>query len=235
VLAAPTHRELAVLVTATARFCATRRGGSVVSIECGEALTCDIDGPFVSQRLVDADALGQAITAAVAESPDVMVVVAPNRESYLDAVCTAAGGERLVIIGVIAHSSIDALSSLVQAAASAETRATLAQVFVAAASERHVRRLGGGHVTVRDLLRPDPDVRRAIEHGEPASLATAVRAGAGNIRSSDGLLARAVVTGRLSLRSAVAHASDAAYLVTRVRRQRRDRQRTKEQPGPANG
>ena len=230
VLAAPTHRELAALVATTAGFCARRRGGSVVSIECGEALTCDIDAPFVSRRLADDDALGPAVTAAMAESPDVLVVVSPDRESHLDAVCAAAGGECLIIVGVIAHSAIDALSSLVQAAAGAETRAALARVFVAALTERRVRRLGGGHIQVRDLLRPDQDVRHALEHGQLTSLAAAARAGAANIRSSDATLARAVVTGRLSLRSAAAHASDASYLVRLVRRQRWDRQRAKGQP-----
>lgn len=230
VLAAPTRRELDVLLATTAGFCATRRGGAVVSIECGAPLTCDIDAPFVSRRLVDADAIGSAVTAAIAESPDVMVVVGPNHAPHLDAVCAAASGERLVIVGVIAQSTVDALSSLVRAAAGTDTRAALAQVLVAALSQRRLRRLGGGHMSVRDLLRPDADVRRAVEHGELASLATAARTAVGNVRSSDATLARAVVAGRLSLRSAVAHASDASYLVGLVRRQRWDRQRAKEQP-----
>ena len=222
IVSAPVHAQVAAITSAAASFTGRQRGGYVITVEPDDAMIGDIPAALVSRRVASATEMATTIDAAVTELPDVLVVIEPQSSNDVDAAVRAAAGERLVIIGVVARDAMDAVTKIaLDAEISGAMRGQLAHVFQGASGVRRIRQLGGGYINAYDVLRTTPEVIHAIEHGDVALLRAAHRAGVTRGRDADAELARAVVQRRLSLRAAVGHASDPAYVVGLVRQKRR--------------
>ena len=139
-------------------------------------------------------------------------------------VVNAAEGGRLVILGVLAPTSMQALRAIVgrgSAGGDAQTRLALATSFRVAFAYRLLQRLGGGRIAVRDLVVGTSEVSAMLASGDFPAIARLQREGGMSMTTVDDSLARAVRRGQLSLRQAASHAVDKKYLVGLVRSNRR--------------
>jgi twitching motility protein PilT len=131
-------------------------------------------------------------------------------------VVNAAEGGRLVILGVLAPTSMQALRAIVgrgSAGGDAQTRLALATSFRVAFAYRLLQRLGGGRIAVRDLVVGTSEVSAMLASGDFPGIARLQREGGMSMTTVDDSLARAVRRGQLSLRQAASHAVDKKYLV----------------------
>ena len=228
VVSASISADVLALGAATADWAAQRRGGYVIALRPAGAPRPVIAGDFVSQRELgssDAD-VAAAIRGAVAESPDVLLVVAGPSELSIKEVIHAADGGRLVVVAMLAQTSIQALRLLagrLQGGGHAPDRLALAASFRAAFSHRVLRRLHGGQTLVQDLILGTSDVSALLASGDLAGVTRLQRIGAAGMSTVDATLARAVARGHLSLRQAAAQAVDRAHMIASVRNARRAR------------
>jgi twitching motility protein PilT len=226
VVAAPTTAELAAVSAAVGDLAGRQRGGYVIALRAAGSTRHDISGTFVSQREFtgnDGD-IAAAIRAAASESPDVLIVAPPTSEAAMREVVNAAEGGRLVILGVLAPTSMQALRAIVgrgSAGGDAQTRLALATSFRVAFAHRMLQRLGGGRIGVRDLVVGTSEVSAMLASGDFPGLARLQRESGTSMTTVDDSLARAVRRGHLSLRQAASHAVDKKYLVGLVRSNRR--------------
>ena len=226
VVSAPTTADVAAVSAAVGDLAGRQRGGYVISLRAAGSARHDISGAFVSQREFsgsDGD-VAAAIRSAASELPDVLVVTPPTSEAAMREVVNAAEGGRLVIVGVLAPTSMQALRAIVgrgSAGGDAQTRLALATSFRVAFAYRLLQRLGGGRVAVRDLVVGTSEVSAMLASGDFPGIARLQREGGMSMTTVDDSLARAVRRGQLSLRQAAAHAVDKKYLVGLVRSNRR--------------
>ena len=215
VIAAPKEADVEAFAAAVADWSSRHRGGYVVSLQRRRRSPRDIAGAFVSQRSIDGTDrdLAVAIQRAAQERPDILLVTALEAGQAADATVVAATG-RLVITGVVAASTVDALRIL---GTDPDTRQALTTSFRAALGCRRVRRLGGGRTLIRDVIVASDSLCCLLEagdfdgsHGMPSVVA-------GSVRSLDESLARAVTRRHVSLREAASHAVDRRRLVALVR------------------
>jgi twitching motility protein PilT len=226
VVAAPTTADVAAVAAAVGDLAGRQRGGYVISLRAAGSARHDISGSFVSQREFsgsDGD-VAAAIRSAASELPDVLIVTPPTSEAAMREVVNAAEGGRLVIVGVLAPTSMQALRAIVgrgSAGGDAQTRLALATSFRVAFAYRLLQRLGGGRVAVRDLVVGTSEVSAMLASGDFPGIARLQREGGMSMTTVDDSLARAVRRGQLSLRQAAAHAVDKKYMVGLVRSNRR--------------
>src|SRR4030095_8417961 len=87
---------------------------------------------------------------AAQESPDILLVTGLQAEQPLQAAVLAAAGGRLVIAGVVAPTTVEALGML--AGSDSHVRRAMAASFRAAIGYRSLRRLGGGRTLIYDAF-----------------------------------------------------------------------------------
>jgi twitching motility protein PilT len=226
VVAAPTTADVAAVAAAVGDLAGRQRGGYVISLRAAGSARHDIAGAFVSQREFsgsDGD-VAAAIRSATSELPDVLIVTPPTSEAAMREAVNAAEGGRLVILGVLASTSMQALRAIVgrgSAGGDAQTRLALATSFRVAFAYRMLQRLGGGRVLVRDLVVGTSEVSAMLASGDFTGIAGVQREGGMNMTTVDESLARAVRRGHLSLRQAASHAVDKKFVVNQVRSARR--------------
>jgi twitching motility protein PilT len=226
VVSAPTTADVAAVSAAVGDLAGRQRGGYVISLRAAGSARHDISGAFVSQREFsgnDGD-VAAAIRSAASELPDVLVVAPPTSEPAMREVVNAAEGGRLVILGVLAPTSMQALRAIVgrgSAGGDAQTRLALATSFRAAFAYRLLQRLGGGRIAVRDLVVGTSEVSAMLASGDFPGISRLQREGGMSMTTVDDSLARAVQRGHLTLRQAASHAVDKKYLVSLVRSNRR--------------
>jgi Tfp pilus assembly pilus retraction ATPase PilT len=136
-----------------------------------------------------------------------------------EAILASTGG-RLVIVAVVAPTTVDALRVLVGQSGldrDAHLRRALAASFRAAVGYRSLRRIGGGRMLVQDIILGSNEVRPLLEAADFEGIANTQRQGSGGMRSVDEALARAIRRGHVSLREAAAHAIDRRHMVALVR------------------
>jgi Tfp pilus assembly pilus retraction ATPase PilT len=221
VVAASTDSDVEALAAAAADWSGRDRGGYLISLQRRRRSHGDITGAFVSQRTVsgsDKDFVA-AIRRAAQESPDILLVTGLQAEQSLQAAVLAAAGGRLVIAGVVAPTTVDALRML--AGSDAHVRRALAASFRAAIGYRSLRRLGGGRTLIQDVVLATSSVCGLLESGDFAGLARTQNDVTSKTRSVDEALARAVTRRQISLREAASHAIDRSHLVALVRSQAR--------------
>ena len=221
VVAASTDSDVEALAAAAADWSGRDRGGYLISLQRRSRAHGDITGAFVSQRTVsgsDKD-FAAAIRRAAQESPDILLVTGLQAEQSLQAAVLAAAGGRLVIAGVVAATTVDALRML--AGSDAHVRRALAASFRAAIGYRSLRRLGGGRTLIQDVVLATSSVCGLLESGDFADLARTQNDVTSKMRSVDESLARAVTRRQISLREAASQAIDRSHLVALVRSQAR--------------
>ena len=217
VVAAPTEGDVEGLAAAVADWSGRDRGGYLISLQRRSRAHGDIAGAFVSQRTIagsDKD-FAAAIRRAAQESPDILLVTGLQAEQSLQAAVLAAAGGRLVIAGVVAPTTVEALQML--SGSDAHVRRALAASFRAAIGYRSLRRLGGGRTLIQDVVLSTSSVCGLLESGDFAGLARTQNDVTSKMRSVDESLARAVVRRQISLREAASQALDRSHLVALVR------------------
>jgi Tfp pilus assembly pilus retraction ATPase PilT len=156
VVSAPTEAAVESLALAIADWSGRNRGGYLISLQ-RRSLRGDISGAFVSLRTItgpDAE-FAAAIRRASHESPDILLVTGPQTELPLHEAILASTGGRLVIVAVVAPTTVDALRVLVGQSGldrDAHLRRALAASFRAAVGYRSLRRIGGGRMLIQDII-----------------------------------------------------------------------------------
>jgi Tfp pilus assembly pilus retraction ATPase PilT len=215
-----TTDEALALAGSVADLAAQRRGGYVVALRPDGAQRPQLSGSFVSQREFAPAEAAAAIRAAVAESPDILLVAMPQAEGTGREIARASEGGRLVVLAMAAPTSLQAVRSLIGRGSSvndAQVRLSLAGSFRAAFATRTLRRLGGGRTTVQDLLLGTSEVSSLIASGDFAGATRLQRQGLSGMYTIDERLARGVRRGHLPLRQAAENALDRRHLVSLVR------------------
>lgn len=221
VVAASTEADVEALAAALADWSGRDRGGYLISLQRRSRSQAEISGAFVSQRTIagtDKD-FAAAIRRAAQESPDILLVTGLQAEQPLQAAVLAAAGGRLVIAGVVAPTTVEALRML--SGSDAHVRRAMAASFRAAIGYRSLRRLGGGRTLIQDVVLATSTVCGLIESGDFDGLARTQNDVASKMRSVDESLARAVTRRQISLREAASQAIDRTHLVALVRSQAR--------------
>ena len=221
VVAASTDADVEGLAGAVADWSGRDRGGYLISLQRRSRSHGDIAGAFVSQRTIsgtDKD-FAAAIRRAAQESPDILLVTGLQAEQSLQAAVLAAAGGRLVIAGVVAPTTVDALRML--GGSDAHVRRALAASFRAAIGYRSLRRLGGGRALIQDVVLATSSVCGLLESGDFDGIAHTQNDVASKTRSVDESLARAVTRRQISLREAASQAIDRSHLIALVRSQAR--------------
>jgi Tfp pilus assembly pilus retraction ATPase PilT len=221
VVSAPTETAVESLAVALADWSGRHRGGYLISLQ-RRSLRGDISGAFVSLRTItgpDAE-FAAAIRRASHEGPDTLLVTGPQTELPLHEAILASTGGRLVIVAVVAPTTVDALRILVGQSGldrDAHLRRALAASFRAAVGYRSLRRIGGGRMLIQDIILGSNEVRPLLESADFEGLLNTQRQGSAGLRSVDEALARAIGRGYISLREAAAHAVDRRHMVALVR------------------
>jgi Tfp pilus assembly pilus retraction ATPase PilT len=221
VVAASTEADVEALAAAVGDWSGRERGGYLISLQRRNRAYRDIGGAFVSQRTIagsDKD-FAAAIGRAAQESPDILLVTGLQAEQALQAAALAAAGGRLVIAGVVAPTTVEALRML--AGSDAHVRRAMAASLRAAIGYRSLRRLGGGRTLIQDVVLATSSVCGLLESGDFDGLARTQNDVAATTRSVDESLARAVTRRQISLREAASQAIDRSHLVALVRSQAR--------------
>lgn len=221
VVAASTEADVEALAAAVADWSGRDRGGYLISLQRRSRSHGEIAGAFVSQRTIAGTEkdFAAAIRRAAQESPDILLVTGLQGEQPLQAAVLAAAGGRLVIAGVVAPTTVEALRML--AGSDAHVRRALAAAFRAAIGYRSLRRLGGGRTLIQDVVLGTSSVCGLLESGDFDGLARTQNDVASKMRSVDESLARAVARRQISLREAASQAIDRNHLVALVRSQAR--------------
>ena len=221
VVSSPTETAVESLAVALADWSGRHRGGYLISLQ-RRSLRGELSGAFVSLRTItgpDAE-FAAAIRRASHEGPDILLVTGPQTELPLHEAILASTGGRLVIVAVVAPTTVDALRILVGQSGldrDAHLRRALAAAFRAAVGYRSVRRIGGGRMQIQDVILGSNEVRPLLEMADFDGLMNAQRQGTSGIRSVDEALAHAIRRGHVSLREAAAHAIDRQHMVRLVR------------------
>ena len=221
VVAASNEADVEALAAAVADWSGRDRGGYLVSLQRRSRSHGEIAGAFVSQRTIagtDKD-FAAAIQRAAQESPDILLVTGLQAEQPLQAAVLAAAGGRLVIAGVVAPTTVEALRML--AGSDSHVRRAMATSFRAAIGYRSLRRLGGGRTLIQDVVLASGSVCSLIESGDFSEFARTQNDVAAKMKSVDEALARAVTRRQISLREAASQAIDRSHLVALVRSQAR--------------
>ena len=140
-------------------------------------------------------------------------------EQSLQAAVLAAAGGRLVIAGVVAPTTVEALRMM--AGSDAHVRRAMAASFRAAIGYRSLRRLGGGRTLIQDVVLASGSISSLIESGDFSGFGRTQNDVAAKMKSVDEALARAVTRRQISLREAASQAIDRSHLVALVRSQAR--------------
>ena len=221
VVSAPTEAAVESLALALADYSGRTRGGYLISLQ-RRSLRGDISGAFVSLRTITGpdSEFAAAIRRASHESPDILLITGPQTELPLHEAILASTGGRLVIVAVVAPTTVEALRVLVGQSGldrDAHLRRALAASFRAAVGYRSLRRIGGGRMQIQDIILGSNEVRPLLEAADFEGLMNSQRQGASGMRSVDEALARSVRRGQVSLREAAAHAVDRRHMVALVR------------------
>jgi twitching motility protein PilT len=222
IVSASTPSDVLSMGSAVADWAGRRRGGYLIALRPAGTPASTISAHFVSQReLAGSDAeIAAAIRAAASESPDVLMIAAPQSEAAMREAVHAADSGRLVIVAVMAPTSIQALRAIAgrsAAGGNAPNRLGLATAFRGAFTYRVLRRLGGGRTLVRDMILGTSEVSALLASGDFAGITRLQRSGLNGMHTIDETLARAVSRGHLSLRQAAVQAVDRRHLVNLVR------------------
>jgi Tfp pilus assembly pilus retraction ATPase PilT len=217
VVAAGNETDVEMLAAAVADWSSRDRGGYLISLQRRGRSLEEIAGVFVSRRTIGGSEkdFAAAIRRASQEAPDILLVTGLQSEQALQSAVLAAAGGRLVIVGVVASTTVDALRML--SGSDVHVRRAMAASFRAAIGYRSLRRIGGGRTLVQDVVLATSTVCGAIEGGDFDRLARLQQDGGPGMRSVDESLARAVVRRHVALREAASQATDRSRMVSLAR------------------
>ena len=151
------------------------RSDHMIMIESEIAFVHESRKSFVSQREAPEDhsVRAAAVSAALREDPDVLVIEDVHSSDVARAALEGAASGRLVFISMTAPSSggaIDGLIDMLPAESRPQARAGLATTLRGVVGQVLLRRSAGGRTTARELLLNSPAVSAMIKEGRSAEL-----------------------------------------------------------------
>ena len=168
------------------------RSDHVITVETGIGFVHESRRSFVSQREVNDSHAAAAVSAAMREDPDVLVIEDLQSPEIAMLALQAAESGRLVFASINASSSASAVEAFVNMIPEAErvsVRATLAGVLRAVVAQVLLRKASGGRVAARELLLSSAAVSASIRDGSAPGVAAALDSGQrhGMVRLNDSL------------------------------------------------
>lgn len=199
------------------------RSGHLVTIEDPIELEHSSRRCLVHQRQVGrhADSAAQALTAALREDPDVLVIGDLRDPETIALALAAAESGPLVLATLPTPSAAATVARIVDPYTperKPEIHRLLAASLKAVISQTLLRRIGGGRVAAFELLLVSPAIAGKIRRGETGGIEEAIEAGRGlGMRRLDESLAMLVEDGLVATDEALRQAYDKAALTRRLR------------------
>ena len=157
------------------------RSDHVITVETEIAFVHESQRSFISQREVhDGNAAAAAVSAAMREDPDVLVIEDLQSPETVMLALQAAESGRLVFASInapSAASAVEALVNMIPDAERASVRATLAGVLRAIVAQLLLRKASGGRVAARELLLNSAAVSASIRDGSATGVTAALESG----------------------------------------------------------
>jgi twitching motility protein PilT len=224
-ISGPRDSGKSMLLHAFVDLIARTRGGRVVTLETRPGAE-HVGGKktIVSQReFANGSELAVGLRAALRERPDVLVVGELLAPAAVADVIEAAAQGHLIIAGVPAPSTADALTTVLDLIPDARRpglQKLLARTLRGVVAQVLVRKNGGGRIAAREVLLGTTAVTSLIGDGEMAKLPTAIEGGRrqGMVPLNDALLAF-VQSGAVEAREAWRRTNDRAGLLARLKRE----------------
>ena len=200
------------------------RSDHIISLESQIGFTHESRRSFISQREVrDDQSAAAAISGAMKEDPDVLVVEDVRSAAVASAVLEAAESGRLVFASITSSSTADAIKGLLELFPETQrlqARASLAASMRAVVSQMLLRKLAGGRTAARELLVNTPAVATLILEGKNVDIPSALDSGRrqGMMPLTDSL-ATLVREGTVHAAEAYRKAPDRAALIAALTRE----------------
>lgn len=159
----------------------TRRD-HVITVENEIQVVHESQGSMISQREMRGDnrELLAVVRTALREDPDVLVIEDLRGDALVHLAVEAAGSGRLVIAGLSAHSTADAVDRVIDEYSPEERRhaqLALAENLRGVIGQVLLRKPGGGRLAAREVLLNTPAVASLIADGKTSQLPLAIDAG----------------------------------------------------------
>lgn len=191
----------------------------VITLEREILVSHNPQGSMISQREVRGDSQEQLAAArqALDEDPDVLVIENLISDDVAPLALDAAVG-RLVIVGLAAHTVVEAIDAFVDRFQPDQQRGAgreLAESFRGGVAQASVARIDGGRVTAREVLLHTPGVAQLIAAGKTSELIPAMEADESvGMISLNQVLVAFVRSGDVDVREAYRHSRDRQRLLT---------------------
>ena len=200
-----------------------QRGDYVISLERQLRLVHDNRQALVSQREIrgGADAAVAAASAALRETPDVLVVDDLMSPQLVSLLLNAASEGVLVFVSITASSTAEAVERFIEFAP-ADTRqairSSMAESFRGAVGQVLLKKTGGGLAPAREVLLATAPVTRVIEEGQLNQLPLTLDSGKHGMVSLTDSLGELVHAGAVDIRDAFRKAPDRNRLIEILKR-----------------
>ncbi len=181
-VAGPRSSGKSTLISAFVDLINRTRSDYVVTIESQVGCAHESRGCLVSQREVRGDAgeVAAAVSAALRENPDVLVIEDLRSPDVVALALDAMEAGRLVIGAVPAHTATEAIGRILDqypAGRRDRVQLMLAEGLRGVVSQVLVRKTGGGRVAAREVLLNTPAIATLIAEGRVSQLPAAIDSG----------------------------------------------------------
>jgi twitching motility protein PilT len=223
-VAGPRSSGKSTLIAAFVDLINRTRRDHVITIENEIQVVHESHGSMISQREVRGDWPGvlAAARTALREDPDVLVIEELRDDAITDLALDASGSGRLVIAGVPAHTTLDAIDRILDHFPTERRRQAqlaLAENLRGIIAQSLLRKPGGGRLAAREVLLNTPAVASLIAEGKTAQLPMAIEVGRTiGMMSLNESLAALVKSSAVDVREAYRRASDRPGLLALLTR-----------------
>jgi len=181
-VAGPRSSGKSTLISAFVDLINRTRNDYVITIESQVVCAHESRGCLVSQREVRGDAgeVAAAVSAALRENPDVLVIEDLRSPDVVALALDAMEAGRLVIGAVPAHTATEAIGRILDqypAGRRDRVQLMLAEGLRGVVSQVLVRKTGGGRVAAREVLLNTPAIATLIAEGRVSQLPAAIDSG----------------------------------------------------------
>ncbi|HEX5474210.1 MAG TPA: ATPase, T2SS/T4P/T4SS family [Vicinamibacterales bacterium] len=199
------------------------RSDHVITVESQIGFLHESRRSFVSQREVrgNADAVADAVRAALREDPDVLLIEDLRSADIAAAALEAAESGRLVFGSLSAPSTIAGIDELIElfpADRRAHVQGSLAAALRGVVAQVLVRRVRGGRTAAREVLLNTPAVAALIKDGKTFDLPRAMASGRHGMAPLNDSLVRLVRDGTVHVTEAYRKAFDKEALLAALER-----------------
>ena len=222
----PTGSGKSTTLAALIKFIAATRPVHVITIEDPMEFLFTDNMASISQRELGTDTIGfsQALTNAMRQDPDVIMVGEMRDSETIGTVITAAETGHLVFSTLHTNNStqtIDRILDSFPVDQQGQIRVQLAQVLKAVVSMKLVqRRDGKGRVAALEIMRSSPKIAKSIEKGQTTELLEEVESSVGYYRmqSMNQSLLALLVHSEITYQEAMEQSSDPEDLSLKLRK-----------------